>query len=401
MKMIKIIFSFTALIVAPLALANFEVPGFELVYTAPVEAELEAKDLRSPVDVWAELFDEAKKEIVLGQMYATNKVGEPLEPVIDSLEKAGKRGVKIRMLLEQKMLSASDPETIEKLKKIPNFRLRILEFNKVKKDGIIHSKYFVVDRKVAYVGSQNFDWRALKHIHELGLKISNKKIVKDVQAIFEQDWLMAERVEKKQKISPLQKKKFLQKKNDAAYLVASPYEFNPNKIPDSEGELVRLLGAAKEELLIQLLDYYPLGRKKELYPIIDNAIRSAQTRGVKVKLLVSHWNTNKPGIDHVKSLAILPGIEIKIVTIPESKEGKIPFARVNHSKFMVVDQKISWIGTSNWTGGYLNNSRNLELIISDAILAKRVAQLHEQLWNSPYAEKIDIQKEYPPVHKGE
>ena len=394
----KIILSFILLSVffagEKLARANFEIPGFELVYTAPVEAGLDARDLRNPVDVWPEMFDEAKREIVLGQMYAVGKKGEPLEPVVDSLEKAGKRGVKIRMLLEQKMLRASDPATIEALKKIPNLQLHIVEFGKLKADGIIHAKYIVVDRKKAYVGSQNFDWRSLKHIHELGLKITQKEIVQNVQAIFDQDWVNTEKAEKKQKVQPSQKKPLLVKGDKASYVVASPYAWNPKTVADSESELVRLLGQAKEEVLVQTMEYLPLDRKKKFYPTIDNAIRAALARGVKVKLLVAHWSQGKPGIDYLKSLAMLPGIELKIVTIPAAKEGTIPFARVNHSKYMVVDKKLAWIGTSNWAGGYLDNARNLEVVVRDEKLATRVTELFTQIWSAPFSEKIDVNKEY-------
>jgi phosphatidylserine/phosphatidylglycerophosphate/cardiolipin synthase-like enzyme len=122
---------------------------------------------------------------------------------------------------------------------------------------------------------------------------------------------------------------------------------------------------------------------------------------VKIKLLVSHWNQSKPGIDYLKSLSVLPGVEVKIATIPEAKEGKIPFARVNHSKFMVIDNKIAWVGTSNWTGGYLDKLRNVEIVVKDDKLAQRLAKLHAQLWDSSYAAKIDIAKDYPKPNKGE
>ena len=45
--------------------ADFTIPGFELVHTSPVETSLTNPDLREPVAVWSELFDSAKKEIVI------------------------------------------------------------------------------------------------------------------------------------------------------------------------------------------------------------------------------------------------------------------------------------------------------------------------------------------------
>jgi len=185
-----------------------------------------------------------------------------------------------------------------------------------------------------------------------------------------------------------------------AYLAASPPGFLPKGVVQSQDELVRLLDKAEKEIRVQLLDYSAAYRDKKYYAPVDVALRAAAARGVKVKLMVSHWNQEKPGIDHLKSLAMLPGIEIRLVTIPVAKEGKIPFARVNHSKILAVDDKIAWVGTSNWSGGYLDRLRNLEVVLKDEKMATRLAQLHEQLWGSEYAAKIEPMKEYPRPDKG-
>jgi phosphatidylserine/phosphatidylglycerophosphate/cardiolipin synthase-like enzyme len=81
--------------------------------------------------------------------------------------------VKIRFLLDQKGVGLSSKATIERLKAIPNLDFRVLDFNKLTGNGIIHAKYLVVDGAVAHVGSQNFDWRSFEHIHETGLRITD------------------------------------------------------------------------------------------------------------------------------------------------------------------------------------------------------------------------------------
>ena len=73
------------------------------------------------------------------------------------------------------------------MRAIPNLTLRVLPYGQLS-GGIIHAKYLLVDGKQAFVGSQNFDWRALEHIHETGLRITDETVVSQVQAIFEQDW---------------------------------------------------------------------------------------------------------------------------------------------------------------------------------------------------------------------
>lgn len=378
---------------------GFQVPGFELVVTQPVSTPLTQLGTRGPVEVWKEMINGAKKRIDFEQMYASGKAGEPLEEILSSLEDAAKRGVKIRFLLEEKMQNASIPETVERLKKIPGLELRFIRFGALTGDGIVHAKTFIVDGDHAFVGSQNFDWRALKHINETGLRITDKKIAGQVQQIFDFDWKAADLEKKGQKVKALPLTKAADGK-ERAYLVASPPNFLPKGISASEPELVRLLNNAKTEIRVQLLDYYPLRRDKSFYPVIDNAVRAAIARHVKVKLLVSHWNLGRPGVDHLKSLAVLPDVEIRVTTIPNGPEGKIPFGRVMHSKVMTIDGQLAWVGTSNWTGGYLDQSRNLELVVKDAALAGKLNDLYDQIWNAPFTAPIDVMKTYDKPEKG-
>ena len=175
------------LLLSPLAQADFSIPGFELVHTVPLDTELASADLRQPGPVWIELFDGAKSTIDIGQFYAADHPGSVLERVIERLEAAGKRGVKIRFLLEEKGIRLSEASTLERLRTIPNLTLRVLPYAQLS-GGIIHAKYMVVDGQQAFVGSQNFDWRSLEHIHETGLRITDATVVGQVQAIFDQDW---------------------------------------------------------------------------------------------------------------------------------------------------------------------------------------------------------------------
>ncbi|HEE2957400.1 TPA: phospholipase, partial [Serratia marcescens] len=102
----------------------------------------------------------------------------------------------------------------------------------------------------------------------------------------------------------------------------------------------------------------------------------------------------------LKSLALVPNVQIKVVTIPPASSGFIPFARVIHSKLMTIDDEIAWVGTSNWTGGYLDNSRNLELVMHSAAMSGRLDKLYQQLWNSVYAEPLRLDYDYPPPKLG-
>lgn len=390
------------LLLSPLAQADFSIPGFELVHTVPVDTALGTADLRQPGPVWIELFDGAKNTIDIGQFYAADHPGSVMDKVIDHLEAAGKRGVKIRFLMEEKGIKLSEGSTLERLRAIPNLTFRVLPYGQVS-GGIIHAKYIVVDGRQAFVGSQNFDWRSLEHIHETGLRISDATVVGQVQAIFDQDWQAQQALAEHRPVPlPATGQAPVRTGN---YLVASPQRYNPPGVGDSQLELPRLLAEAKKEVRVQLLNYAPLSygpdNTRPYYAVIDNAVRAAAARGVSIKLMVSNWNTDKLELPYLKSLAVLPNVQIKIVTLPEAKQGFIPYARVIHSKTMEIDGQLAWVGTSNWLGGYLDNSRNLEVVMRSETMAKRVGDLHRQLWDGPYARALNVTGEYPAPHPGQ
>jgi phosphatidylserine/phosphatidylglycerophosphate/cardiolipin synthase-like enzyme len=139
--------------------AAFSIPGYELVYNAPQETTLQDNDLRHAAEVWQQMFDAARSHIDLAQFYVANEKGSLLDGVLARLRAAGERGVKIRFLMEEKGVGLSTPETLTALKAIPNLELRVIPFHRLT-GGIVHAKYLLVDGKEAFVGSQNFDWRA-------------------------------------------------------------------------------------------------------------------------------------------------------------------------------------------------------------------------------------------------
>lgn len=398
-----ILWSSSLLILSCNASARFETDGYELVYTAPTETQLQAEDLRRSDEVWREMFATAEQRIDIAQFYVANQTGSRLDAVLHALREAGERGVKIRFLMEEKGLRNSTPETLEQLKSIPGLELRLMPFGKLS-GGIIHAKYFVVDDRQAFVGSQNFDWRALEHIQETGLRISDASVVAQIAAVFNQDWQAQALLADGQPVPPVPQAAESHDLRSGNYLVASPRNWNPPGVIDSQAALPQLLASAKNSIRVQVMDYAPLSygpqRSRPFYPLIDNALRSAAARGVHIELMVANWNTDRPDIDWLKSLALVPGVQVKIVTIPPASSGFIPYARVIHSKIMILDDRLAWIGTSNWRGGYFDNSRNLELVMNNESMAQRLDQLYQQLWHSPYAAALRIDYDYPPPQPG-
>ncbi|MDE3246992.1 MAG: hypothetical protein KGN80_12965, partial [Acidobacteriota bacterium] len=361
----------------------------QLVQSIPEGTGLEQADLPFAKDVWPRMIREAKRSVDMAEFYVSNSSDGYLEPVLRELEKAGARGVKVRVMLSALMLDGDQP-SVARLRAIPGAEVRVFDFGPGKW-GILHAKYFIVDGEDAYVGSQNLDWRSLQHIHETGLRFRTASLVAPLREIFEIDWAFCQ-THKLPTLPPGEAPTL----RPLLELVASPPSLTPPSIRAALPALQELLGQAKSRIRIQLLTYSPVSGKTRFWPALDNALRAAAVRGVSVQLLVSDWNLASPAVDHLKSLTLIPNVEVKIASIPESAKGHIPFARVVHSKYMTVDGSLLWVGTSNWGEDYFMDSRNVELILRDASLAAQGDRIFERLWNSPFASRLDSAKTYIP-----
>jgi len=163
-------------------------PAFELVETAPIETTLDHPELRDAADVWPEMIAAARTSIDLGEFYASNQPGSRLEPVVRALETAIARGVRVRFLAELGFVKTY-PDTLERLAQA-GAAVRHLDL-KHTTGGILHAKYFIVDDRDAFFGSQNFDYRALEHNYELGARTDDPALVGGLAAIFAADWARA------------------------------------------------------------------------------------------------------------------------------------------------------------------------------------------------------------------
>ncbi len=187
------------------------------------------------------------------------------------------------------------------------------------------------------------------------------------------------------------------KGNKKMLLLSSPDKFNPPGVESALKTLVKLIREAKKKIQIQLLNYKEkiYGNKKD-FRILTDALINAANRGVQVRMLVSNWFSKGKGIETLLNLNNIQNIEVKMVTIPESRDGFIPYARVIHSKVMRIDKNISWVGTSNWGYDYFFKSRNIEIVIENLKIGIILDKLFEQLWISPYSKLMDSQTKYIP-----
>lgn len=404
--MLKVITAFTLLLFLFTEGARSQ-DEFELVQSAPSETIYENSDLPRTFDVWKKMIDESKASVDIEAFYFADAKGEPLESIIGSMKNASERGVKVRIIVDSSFYSRND-KSVDLLEGIENISIRKIPFGNLS-GGVMHAKYFIVDNENLFLGSQNMDWRAIKHIHEIGVRVKNKSLAKTFTELFETDWNLSEG-----NIYGLANQKPVNVVNSESpvilnsgkygemtlYPAFSPPSLNPAGFSSEEDELLKIIENTREKLLIQIYSFSDKDRYDTVqYTKISDALIKAAGRDVSIKIILPDWAMRDYSEKFLKELSEVKNIEIKISTIPQHSGGFIPFARVDHSKYLISDNEISWVSTTNWESGYFSRSRNVTLIIKNIQVNKDLENVFYTGWTSPYVSFIDVNKKYEPVKR--
>jgi len=377
---------------------------FQIVQSVPDETTMEKSRLPRTQDVWLNMINNAKSTLDIGMFYFANKQGEALVAVLDAIKNAAARGVKVRVLVDSAFYSGSE-KSVDELINIANITVAKISFKNVG-GGIMHAKYMIADERDLYTGSANADWRALDHIHELGIRVKNKKLAKNFTAIFNYDWnnsdvgrgTMNGELISPDEILNSQNKLFINTKNYGSmsiYPCFSPIGKMPEGFDNELEDMIGLINNAKYRLDIQMYAY----NTKEEFKDIDNAIRDASARGVKVKIIFGNWAIRKGATEVIQALSQVENIEIKFSSIPEHSSGFIPYARVEHCKYFLVDNNISWVSSANWEKGYFYGSRNTTLVIKNKGVNKALRKVFMADWDSYYVALVDPNRTYESIKR--
>jgi len=187
--------------------------------------------------------------------------------------------------------------------------------------------------------------------------------------------------------------------------------------------LVKVIDEAREFVYVAVMDYFPgtlYGKHFKHWPLIDDALRrgnhhqacfpinkasfvAALERGVHVRLLLSDWPHSRADMwRHLQSLMALNGARRGTVSVEGRKflvpafdpsQAAIPFARVNHNKYMVTDKE-AYVGTSNWSADYFISTGGISLVARNAHdsqkegLRKRLEAIFLRDWHSAYSHHL-------------
>ncbi|XP_077531548.1 5'-3' exonuclease PLD3-like [Haemaphysalis longicornis] len=397
---------------------------FTTVETIPEDLifKSESRTYLSTYDAWTHLLKISTHNIKIASFYWHLTVNASSHPsskqgqsIYDGLlEAARKRSIDIQ--IAQNAPSKKFPNLDSaKLAEEKSVKLRNLNMKRFGKNGVLHTKFWIVDSKHAYIGSANMDWRSLTQVKEVGLLIENCScIAKDLEKIFEVYWTMSDDSASSIPTTwPGHLSTSINLTNPAAisldgtealtYIASSPPYFSPVGRTNDLEAILNIINNAKKFVHVAVMNFVPqnfYSKPKRFWAVLDNALRRAAIdRRVRVRLLLSKWNYTKPVTwNFAKSLAALNStyisIEVKAFKVPSftDEQRQLPHARVNHAKMMVTEQT-AYIGTSNWEPNYFIDTTGVGLVINqssnDSIRGDLTA-IFERDWNSEFAEYVTL-----------
>lgn len=390
-----------------LAACRSNLPAVELVESFPAETSLDQPDLRETQTVWLEAIGSARTSIDLAQFYFSDAPGSRLRPVIDALLAAGRRGVAVRVLADAGF-ERTYPETLAEFRSAPGFEVRSYDL-RARTGGALHMKLISIDGERAFIGSQNFDHRSLEHICELGVYLNSRDLVADIDRIFELDWYLAGHpevsleqalAERPYRIGQVERVRVTGAGRDfgtaTARCVFSPKQAIPRGLYWDLPDLWDAIEHSERSLRIAALSMQPEADAGGAEWLLPPAILAAAARGVRVQVLVADWNKRPGRVEPLQRLAEVKNVEVRFAVIPESSRGFQPFSRVAHSKLLVADERLAWIGTGNLSPDYFYESRNAGLLLQGEGPGRRLAAQFDALWNSPYTEAVVPGASYTP-----
>ncbi|XP_068596200.1 5'-3' exonuclease PLD3 [Brachionichthys hirsutus] len=379
---------------------------------------------RSIADGWLRLLDRANSSVRIAAFYfalydrgttRSDSSDSQGRRVFERLKRLESDGVELQIAVNGPQISAPDTTELAAAgAEVREVKLKALT------GGIVHTKLWVVDQQHMYLGSANMDWRSLTQVKEVGLSVEDCGcLAQDAGRIFGVYWSLggAEKASlppywpaRLSALSSSQNPLQLNFNGVPAqvYLSSAPPQLSARGRSDDLAAILSVIGDAQKFIHVSVMDFLPLsGFTKPLrfWPPLDSALRAAAcTRAVQVRLLVSCW-AHSPAkmFNFLQSLQVLSrpplscGIDVKVFTVPSTAEQrKIPFARVNHAKYMVTDRAV-YIGTSNWSESYFTSTAGVGLVVNQTgsevhegqeTLQAQAEELFLRDWTSQYASTL-------------
>lgn len=211
-------------------------------------------------------------------------------------------------------------------------------------DATVHDKFSIIDGERVLSGSANYSYTALNVSDETLLLLEDADIAGRFATEF--DELIAKGSDKSAPYTTEKLKSFM-----------GPEDSLVSKLVDA-------IDAAKDTVVVAMFDMNASA--------LVNALIAAKQRGVNVVVILDKKQAND-AFGTADEALLSAGVPVVLALNSGSSQAEM------HSKYMVVDHALTFVGSNNWTNlGSYYNDENL-VIVDDAMLAARAEGNFAQL----------------------
>jgi phosphatidylserine/phosphatidylglycerophosphate/cardiolipin synthase-like enzyme len=257
--------------------------------------------------------------------------------LINAVIAAKRRGVKVRVMLNPaRRDGTSDNDAAWEMLKEAGIAVRdsSAEF------AVTHQKSMVIDDKVGFIESLNWETRDLTETRDYAVETTSKTEVAEMVRCFNADW-------DGQPFEPAAESELIWCPNNGRQRIAD------------------FIDSAKETLWLQNERYQDM-------VIIERLVR-AVNRGVRVRIMARalHKLKRKKLFEGVSGLRIVHDVGAKVRTLRDLKL---------HGKIMIADDKRAIVGSINLSPGSFDDRRELAIETSSDHVVKRLLRTAEHDW---------------------
>lgn len=276
--------------------------------------------------------------------------------LLDAVIAAKNRGVKVKVMLNPARRNGED-ENEESRIKLEAAGIQVHDSNP--SFIITHEKSMVVDEKLAFVKSLNWETKNLTETRDYAIITSHPKEVKEILLCFDADW-------RRQDFDP----------GDDSRLIWCSL--------NGRTKIAHFIDQAQHTLFIQNERFQDL-------VIIERIVRAA-SRGVKVHVMASPPHTLKMDkiVEGVGGLRIMDDVGIKIHKLKHLKL---------HGKMLLADGCRAIIGSINLAPGSFDHRRELAIEVHDEDIIERLQKIAHYDWENSHTLDLSDEGLYDDLEK--
>jgi len=288
---------------------------------------------------FVDAVDNAKKSIRV-KMFLFSHVG-----LIDAVIRAKKRGVEVRVMLNPARRSGKS-ENAATAKRLKAAGVEVKDSNPA--FDVTHEKSMVIDDRVAFVQSLNWDVKNLEGTRDYAVVTADKTEVAEMVTCFESDWARTT-------FSP----------GGHSQLIWCPN--------NGRERIADFIDSAKHSLWLQNERYQDT-------VIIERLVRAAM-RGVRLHILARPPHTLKKDklVEGVGGLRIVHDVGAKVHALKGLKL---------HAKMILADEKRAIVGSINLSPGSFDGRRELAIETDSHNVVKRLNEAAQTDWAN--SKKLDL-----------